>query len=329
VNGQVDSASPHNSYEAQLPAELESAVVARRLLSTAVGAWGLEDHVRHDGALAVSELVTNAVLHAGTGVAVRVRRLGDGIRIEVEDGDSHLPVVDAARPEDLLANRSMTGRGLALVAAIADRWGSEPCLGGKITWAEVATGQRMVAPAPPPAFPPAPKQPDVPDEALARGVVRRTTVAGAGRTVHLIGVPVALLLESTRQLSDLQREVQVMAMGRSAPPELEHMVQTGRPWITDIDLWTDADRRLAESAAASGAETVDYDVFVPDDIASRIEGIASWLRRAASSILRRQLLTLPPSPEVTAYRRWYGEEVLNQLAGCRPRPCPIRVKADV
>ncbi|MDA8048081.1 MAG: ATP-binding protein [Actinomycetota bacterium] len=320
--------SPHNTYEAHLPAELESAVVARRLLSTAVGAWGMGDSVRHDGALAVSELVTNSVLHAGTPVGVRICRLGDGIRIEVEDGNSHLPVVDAARPEDLLSNRSMTGRGLALVAATADRWGSEPRPCGKVTWAEVATGRRVVAPSPPPAFPPMPDAPAIPAEALARGVVRRTAVTGAGRMVHLIGVPVALLLESTRQLSDLQREVQVMAMGRSTPPELENMVQTGRPWITDIDVWTDSDRRLAESAAARGAETVDFEVFVPDDIASRIEGIAAWLRRAASSVLRRQLLTLPPSEEVTAYRRWYAEEVLGQLAGRGPRPCPVRLKAD-
>lgn len=324
----MDSPSPHNSYEAHLPAELESAVVARRLLAAAAQAWGLGESARHDAALAVSELVTNAVLHAGTTVAVRIRRLGDGVRVEVEDGNSYLPVVDAARPEDLLTNRSMTGRGLALVAATADRWGSEPRPGGKVTWAEIATGQRMVAATPPPAFPPTPREPAVPAAALARGVVRRTAVAGSGRRVHLIGVPVALLMESTRQLSDLQREVQVMAMGRSAPPELEHMVQTGRPWITDIDLWTDSDRRMAESAAASGAATVDFDVVVPDDIASRIDGIASWLRRAASSIMRRQLLTLPPSAEVTAYRRWYGEEILHQLAGRHPRPCPIRVKAD-
>ncbi len=185
----------------------------------------------------------------------------------------------------------------------------------------------MVNPAPVPKFPPPPPAPPIPAEALARGVVRQTAVTGAGRRVHLIGVPVALLLESTRQLSDLQREVQVMALGRSAPPELEHMVQTGRPWISDIDLWTDADRRTAESAAAAGAETVDFEVTVPEDIASRIDGIANWLRRAASSILRRQLLTLPPSAEVTAYRRWYGEEVVRQLSGSHPRPCPIRVKA--
>lgn len=135
-----------------------------------------------------------------------------------------------------------------------------------------------------------------------------------------------ILLESIQQLSDLQREVQVMAMGRNAPPELDQVLQTGRPWITDIDMWTDSDRRMAEQAAAAGAETVDFDVFVPDDIAGKIEGVAAWLRRVGTSIMRRQLLTLPASAEVTAYRCWYGDEILHQLAGREPRPCPLRVR---
>lgn len=324
----MDRVSPLGEYEAKLPAELESAVAARRLLASAVSSWGLGDVARQDGALAVSELVTNAVLHAHTAVSVRIKRLGAGMRIEVEDGDPHMPVVAAARPEDLLSNRSMTGRGLALIAATCDRWGAEPKGCGKITWAEVATGQRVVSPMPAPKYPPPPAPPIIPEAALALGVFRQTAVAGAGRRVHLVGVPVQLLLESTRQLSDLHREMQVMVLGRDAPPELEQVIQAGKPWITDIDLWTDSDRRMAERAAAAGAETIDFELVVPDDIVSRIEGIGSWLRRAASSITRRQLLTLPATDEVNAYRRWYGEEILRQLSGRDPEPCPVRVRTD-
>lgn len=327
-NGSMHRISAPPAFEVQLPAELESAVAARRLLGRAVSAWCLSDSLRQDGELAISELVTNAVLHAGTLIGVQIKRMGAGLRIEVHDGNPHLPVVDAARPEELLSNRSMTGRGLALVAATSDRWGCEPVGCGKVTWAEVGTGQRMVAAAPPPSYPPAPQVPAVPAVAAARGVVRRSAVTGSGRKVHLVGVPVALLLESTRQLSDLQREVQVMSMGRTSPPDLEQVVQTGKPWITDLDLWLDSDRRVAESAAAEGRDTTDFDLLVPEDIASRIDGIAAWLRRAASSIMRRQLLTLPASAEVTAYRRWYGDEILRQLAGREPSPCPVRVPTN-
>ena len=276
--------------------------------------WSLSERVGHDGALAVSELVTNSVLHAGTPVHVRINRIGRGLRIEVRDGNPYIPRVDAARPEDLLSNRSMTGRGLALVAATSDGWGSESCDAGKITWAEVGTGRRRTG-------------------GLRRNSRRRRSRSveqvgpngtAAGRQVHLVGVPVALLLESTRQLSDLNREVQVMALGREAPEELSQVVQAIHHWVPDLDQWTDSERRLAERATAAGEASIDFDVVVPDDIAERIEGIADWLRRAVRGINRRQLLTLPPSAEVTAYREWFAGEIMRQLAGCEPCPCPIK-----
>lgn len=324
AHSRVDRQSPLGRYEAQLPAELESVVAARRLMASAASAWNLPETVRSDGSLAVSELVTNSVLHAGTLIDIAVRRLGDGVRIEVSDGSGRLPVVDAARPEDLLANRSMTGRGLALVAAMSDRWGAEPDGDGKTVWAEVGTGRRVLSELPPPVFPPAPREAPVPPEAFAAGVVTRTAVTGGGRRVRLIGVPVDVLLESTRQLADLQREMQVMAMDHSAPPEVARVIQAGKPWTTAIDVWADSDRRRAERAFARGERTVDFDVEVPDDVVARMDGIAQWLARTASRLVRRHLLTLPARPEVTAYRQWYAEEIFSQLSGGDPRPCPVR-----
>jgi hypothetical protein len=276
--------------------------------------WSLSERVGHDGALAVSELVTNSVLHAGTPVHVRVNRIGRGLRIEVRDGNPYIPRVDAARPEDLLSNRSMTGRGLALVAATSDGWGSESCDAGKITWAEVGTGRRRSTGHR--------RSPSRPGSRTVEQV--GPNGAAKGQQVHLVGVPVALLLESTRQLSDLNREVQVMALGREAPEELSQVVQAIHHWVPDLDQWTDSERRVAEHAAAVGEDSIDFDVFVPDDIAERIEGIAEWLRRAAQGISRRQLLTLPPSAEVTAYREWFAGEIMRQLSGCAPCPCPVK-----
>jgi hypothetical protein len=283
------------------------------LVGRAVKEWSLSERVGHDGALAVSELVTNSVLHAGTPVHVRINRAGRGLRIEVGDGNPYIPPVDAARPEDLLSNRSMTGRGLALVAATSDGWGSESCDAGKITWAEVGTGRRRAAGR----RGAAPRRGRSVQQVGPNGTAK-------GRQVHLVGVPVALLLESTRQLSDLNREVQVMALGREAPEELSQVVQAIHHWIPDLDQWTDSERRVAEHAAAGGQESIDFDVVVPDDIAERIEGIADWLRRAARGINRRHLLTLPPTAEVTAYREWFAGEIMRQLAGCEPCPCPVK-----
>lgn len=325
----MNNGSSLSSYEAQLPAELESVVAARRLLARTLAVWGMDDCVCSDGALTISELVTNSVLHAGTAVGIRISRLGSGVRIEVSDGDPRIPVVEAARPEDLLNNRSMTGRGLALVAATADRWGADPGHRGKVVWAEVGTGQRLLSGEPAPAFPTPAPPPQLTAAARAQGVVTRSALTGGGRRIHLVGVPVQLLLESTRHLSDLQREMQVMAMDRTAPPEVEQVIQAGRPWITDIDQWVDVDRRTAESALARGEETVDFELIVPEDIGRRIEGITAWMRWARSQVLRHRLLTLPASEDVSAYRRWYGEEILSQMSGHEPRPCPVRVRRPV
>ncbi len=300
-------------------------VAARHLVEAAARAWDLSDLVTKDSALTASELTTNAVLHAGSSLAISVKRLGAGLRIEVRDGSSRLPVVDADRPEDLLANRSMTGRGLTVVASTADRWGADRLPGGgKITWAEVGTGRRLVASAAPPAFPPSPKPVKLTPSALAAGVTAAMAVTGGGRRVQLIGVPVQLVVESTRHFADLEREIHVMAMDHNGPSELEGVLETGREISAQIDPWTRVDRGLVEAAVARGDDRLDYEVVVPPDAADVIDRLAAWLGRIRSSLdVRRHLLTSPPSEEVATYRAWYRDEILAQLAGRAPQPCPL------
>ena len=135
------------TYSAEFPAVLESVHAARGVLARLAEEWRLDESTRAPADLAVSELVTNALLHAGTPIQLRVSRLGGGVKVEVFDGDRRLPVVSSANPESLLANRSMTGRGLALIATISDRWGADPVGAGKVIWAELGTDRRIVAPA--------------------------------------------------------------------------------------------------------------------------------------------------------------------------------------
>ena len=84
-------------------------------------------------ALAVTELATNAALHARTPVSVAVRLLpGDQVRIEVGDGSPVMPLEHAERPT------STVGRGLHLLDSLG-RWGVEPVLKdgrvtGKVVW---------------------------------------------------------------------------------------------------------------------------------------------------------------------------------------------------
>jgi anti-sigma regulatory factor (Ser/Thr protein kinase) len=320
----VASVTDTQSFEAQFPAELESVVASRRLVAATVRSWNLENQVASDVQLAVSELVTNSILHAGSPVGLAIRRLGRGVRIEVRDGSDHRPVVDAPNPDDLLANRSMTGRGLALVASAADRWGADPVPGGgKVVWAELGTGQRIVASAPPPAYPPVPPGPQLAPFERAAGLTTASAVTGGGRKVHLIGVPVRLLIESNRHLADLHRELQVMAMDHSGPDEFEELVTHNHELAALVDRWAENDRGLGQAALARGAKRMDFDVEVPADIESGMDRFVSWIRTVSSAMMRPHLLTLPPSPEVAAYRYWYRDEILSQLSGQPPRPCPL------
>lgn len=314
--------------ESGFRAELESVVTARRLVVWVAERWNLPDNVLEDAALATSELVTNVVFHAGTPLHMTVRRLGSGLRIEVRDGNAKLPTAGSNDPADLLETRSMTGRGLALVAATADRWGADPEAGGKVVWAEIGTRRRMVAPMAPPTFPPVPRPRPVHAAAHAAGVRQVTSIACQGRPVHLVGVPVRLLVESVRQLTDLQREMQVMGLGRSAPIELQDLVTSSQDIEAHIGHLRESGLDAAEAALTRGEEIVDVDMNVPEDAGTYLDRLSTLLSRAATRLARRYLLTLPASREVIAYRLWWRDEVMSQLAGRPPRRCPFAVTAE-
>ncbi|KKD07279.1 ATP-binding protein [Streptomyces sp. WM6386] len=116
------------------PRDRRSAGVARDLTRITLTDWGLTER-GDDALLCVSELAVNALLH---GVPPnRCFRLcltltTDGVlRVEVHDsgpGEIHPP--HAAAPE---AER---GRGLLLVAALADGWGVRRRVPGKVVWCE-------------------------------------------------------------------------------------------------------------------------------------------------------------------------------------------------
>lgn len=82
--------------------------------------------------LLVTEIVTNAVLHALTPMILTVEVSADVVRIEVGDGSDVPPRLRAFSPV------AATGRGLRLLESLAVQWGvrAEPS-GGKVVWFEV------------------------------------------------------------------------------------------------------------------------------------------------------------------------------------------------
>ena len=84
-----------------------------------------------DVQLVVSELATNAVVHAGTPFSVSISSDESVIRIAVSDGSVAPPVMRDVAP------RAVSGRGLRLVAAVSGDWGVERGPAGKTVWAEL------------------------------------------------------------------------------------------------------------------------------------------------------------------------------------------------
>ena len=116
------------------PALAASVAAARARLRQCLRQWDLRT-LEDTGTLVLSELVTNAVRHAGTEFTVTLSRMTDGVMIRVNDGAVGEPV-PAAPALDLLTER---GRGMLLVDALSAGWGSVPDGdGGKAVWALIA-----------------------------------------------------------------------------------------------------------------------------------------------------------------------------------------------
>ncbi|HEV8568816.1 MAG TPA: STAS domain-containing protein [Actinoplanes sp.] len=103
---------------------------SRNVATDACLRWELPDLVA-PASLICSELVSNAVDHAGTMMMLRLS-LGNGyLLVAVRDGSPAEPVLAARLPT---ASR---GRGLHLVSAVAHRWGFLPAHDGKVVWASL------------------------------------------------------------------------------------------------------------------------------------------------------------------------------------------------
>ena len=110
-----------------LPAEPAVVAGARARAADQLAAWGLEQ-LTFTTELIVSELLTNAIRHAQPPLQVRMI-LDDALSCEVSDGSSTAPHLRRAGGYD------EGGRGLLLVASLAERWGSRPTRTGKTIWA--------------------------------------------------------------------------------------------------------------------------------------------------------------------------------------------------
>ncbi|WP_158715648.1 PAS domain S-box protein, partial [Streptomyces sp. NRRL S-481] len=128
-----------------------SVASARSFVRDTLQGWGFADIV-DDAVVLTSELVTNAVVHAGTSADLLCLRSDEGVRIEVADRYPEREIPLQATSVNMGSPDREGGRGLQLCAALAGRWGVEYTPTHKTVWFQLdlparAVGTRAAGPA--------------------------------------------------------------------------------------------------------------------------------------------------------------------------------------
>jgi hypothetical protein len=308
-----------------LPADASAPSVARRHVRAVLAGLGLDQHA--DAAeLAVSELVTNALLHAGSQLRLRVvPRTGGRVRIEVTDGSERLP---QARH---YASTASVGRGLGMISALGS-WGAHLLPGeGKVVWFEPAPDDAVTvvdtrageatggtAPAADASDePPGPTPRTPPSEAPPGRLV----------TVRLRGFPPQVFVTARLHHEELIREFALLALApaapgadRALPHRLVELIETlGNRYRTHADRLD----RTEDAAVAHGDLTVvELTYQVPASVRESMIELDRLMSEADAFCEDEFLLTLAPDPISRAFRRWFTHEFIRQIDGRPPSPWP-------
>lgn len=256
--------------------------------------------------LGVSELVTNAVMHGADPVQVRVRGTIEHPRVEVRDASVERPVLPGPLAVDQSDDLLLTfGRGLSIVARVADAWGAEMESDGKIVW-----------------FAPAVEFSDDAVEGQITGAVdvadqRAEVVDPVDVTVR--GVPLSLYVGFRNHFRELRREVRLLALAHARDYPLAKSLS---------DLFTALERQLRDGigqselagALASGAENADLRVRMPRAAGETLQRFLELLDVADEFCRQERLLALARSEEQVEFQRWFLGEYLRQAAGAEPTP---------
>ena len=297
--------------ELVLGGELADVPRARSRVAALLG----DDPVGDAAALVVTELVTNAVLHGRAPVRVRAARTDDGaVRVEVEDAGADLPV----RPRR--STEAMTGRGLALVAALARAWGVESSpRGGKTVWADLVPTSDLAA---------ADLESD--EESLLAAfpdLLDGTGDEGPLHTVALGSVPTDLLLEAKAHIDNLVRELTLAAAAAddapgAVPPELAGLVSDV---VHGFRAARGAIKRQALEASERGDVEVRLALTLPASAADAGERYLAGLDAADRWARDARLLVLETPPVHRVFRHWYVQALVDQLRAAGRGEVPPRV----
>jgi anti-sigma regulatory factor (Ser/Thr protein kinase) len=304
---------PWNKRTLALPATPPSVRLARDWVTSVlreIGRGELADSAR----LAVSELVTNAILHAEPPMTVHVRGTSEHPRIEVTDQSLVPP---QRRNTNALVDLGddfswpTMGRGLDLVASYSVKWGAEitPNGMGKVVWFEPSTGV-LDAPVEGEVF--------TMDAALAGRIVEPPDPADLV-TIRLLGMPVELFLHLRRHFSELGRELRLLAISdpERFPLALEFsetylQVEYERRHVVGLDA--------LDRAIADGTASIDLAYRAPPTAPATMRRLNMLLHQVYDQLTSKVLLASRPPDSMVELQEWYLGEFQRQAAGEPPTP---------
>ena len=275
--------------EEDLAPEVTSAGRARALLRRALSGHDQEDAL-DPAELAVSEIVTNALVHAGTPMRLRILLAPHGLRVEVSDGSDRMP----ARRD--FGTAAATGRGLHLVDEVATRWGAYPDGEGKVVWFEIGDDAQVW---------------DEPDRAEADD--------SAIVVVDLQHMPLLMHYAWQEHAANLLRELLLVRLDADLSALEEHASASDALGLLADQVPSPAIGLDPESVMshASGPDitTSSLQLLVPRTSVPNFAALDIMLDEALRLAEQGELMWPPTQPEIQAMRRWICDQVGSQAAG--------------
>ena len=292
------------TLERKLPPRAASAAAARRLVAEAVAGTPYED-LTHSAEVAVSELVTNALVHAGTEIEVQVSIDPRGVLVEVHDGNPQAPMRRSH------SRQSGTGRGLHLVDGMVDEWGIAHRDRGKVVWFRI--GQPEARPAPDRPVPAA--------EAVQVQLHDFPLLIHAAWQEH----SAALLREYL--LMNLTEDVEVATFQRHA--EASEALALLEEQSPRLDVEPDPDHVMADAIEPHVTASV-VELTVPRALVDTFAQLDLMMNDAIAAADAGDMMVPTTQPELREMRRWVCDQVRSQaLTAAEPEPWSSDLHQDV
>jgi PAS domain S-box-containing protein len=290
------SVAQQGAVERRLPPQPSSVREARRMVRDLL-AGADRDDLAETAVLLVSEIVTNALLHAGTPIDVSATVDDRGLRVEVGDGSLHLPTRRRYGPT------AGTGRGMLMLERLVDDWGVARRRDGKTVWFELSSAEM----------------------ARGAGPVHGTTDGGASRgptvAVRFENMPLLLHVAWQEHAQTLLREyllarldtdedvdpIQTHAEATDAIAVLGEHVPRPRIGMRPSEVMADATEPLVSAPVV--------DVPVPLDSVRNFQVLNEAIEAAIRLSGEGLVLTPQPQPEVQEFRKWLCRQVAVQAGG--------------